>query len=239
MTSFAKVSRPACTLWTVRDQILTGCSALTMENERVIARLFARNNLCHHFLAIAIHLHYVPSVVEAHQGRSLSKISAASAPKNVSGKVPSRKRPLPASEVESHHSSDKRYTEYRSKFPNWGCESNNSCHKNSRTTSGSTTLWTFVLKKIAGNIKKCAGCSKALKFNVVGFQRLDDQVHCTIWPLSFFQQGKKCLAVSNVNEALQLNPVGPKVSSKIMPDNSLIIPSSLRELMLERFQYDV
>ena len=49
----------------------------------------------------------MPNVVEAYQGRSLSKISAASAPKNVSGKTPSRKRPLPASEVEAHHSSDR------------------------------------------------------------------------------------------------------------------------------------
>ena len=100
-------------------------------------------------------------------------------------------------------------------------------------------LLDLVLKKIAGNIKKCAGCSKAFKSNVVGFQSLDDQLYCTIWPLSFFQQGNKCLAVSNVNEALQLNPVCPKVSSKMMPDSSLIVPSSLRQLMLERFQYDV
>ena len=68
---------------------------------------FVRNNLCHHFLAIAIHLNCVPNVVEAYQGRSLIKISAASAPKNVSGKAPSRKRPLPASEVEAPHSSDR------------------------------------------------------------------------------------------------------------------------------------
>lgn len=45
--------------------------------------------------------------MEAYQGRSLIKISAASAPKNVSGKAPSRKRPLPASEVEAPHSSDR------------------------------------------------------------------------------------------------------------------------------------
>lgn len=160
MTSFAKVSRPACTLWKVRDHFLTGCSALTMENVLVIARFFAWNNLFHHFLAIAIHLNCVPNVVEAYQGRSLSKISAASAPKNVSGKALSGKRPLPASEVEAHHSSDKRCTEYRGKFPSWGCESNNSCHKNSRTTSGSTTLWTFVLKKIAGNIKSALAAQR-------------------------------------------------------------------------------
>ena len=67
---------------------------------------FGRNNLCHHCLAIAIHLNCVANIVRAYQGRSLHKTSAASAPKNVGGKVPSRKRPLPVTEVEVHHSSD-------------------------------------------------------------------------------------------------------------------------------------
>ena len=67
---------------------------------------FGRNNLCHHCLAIAIHLNCVANIVRAYQGRSLHKTSAASAPKNVGRKVPSRKRPLPVTEVEVHHSSD-------------------------------------------------------------------------------------------------------------------------------------
>ena len=67
---------------------------------------FGRNNLRHHCLAIAIHLNCVANIVRAYQGRSLHKISAASAPKNVGGKAPSRKRPLPITEVEVHHSSD-------------------------------------------------------------------------------------------------------------------------------------
>ena len=36
----------------------------------------------------------------------------------------------------------------------------------------------LVVKKIAGNIRKCAGCSKAIKSNAVGFESPDDQLYC-------------------------------------------------------------
>lgn len=59
-----------------------------------------------HCLAIAIHLNCVANIVKAYEGQKLSKISAATAPKNVGGKAPSQKQPLPATEVVVHHSSD-------------------------------------------------------------------------------------------------------------------------------------
>lgn len=50
--------------------------------------------------------HCLANIVKAYEGQKLSKISAATAPKNVGGKAPSQKQPLPATEVVVHHSSD-------------------------------------------------------------------------------------------------------------------------------------
>jgi len=36
----------------------------------------------------------------------------------------------------------------------------------------------LVVKTIAGKIRKCAGCSRAIKSNVVGFESPDDQLYC-------------------------------------------------------------
>ena len=64
---------------------------------------FSRNNICHHCLAIGIHLNCKPNIVKAYGGRNRSNISAATDAKNAGGKAPSRKRSLPETEV-VHHS---------------------------------------------------------------------------------------------------------------------------------------
>ena len=93
-TSFAKASRPACTFWTVRDQLLTGCSALRVENVLVIA-WFLRETT---FSTTALLLRSILIVRQTrYQQLLLQRMLERRA---------SRKRPLPASEVEVHHSSD-------------------------------------------------------------------------------------------------------------------------------------
>lgn len=52
------------------------------------------NNICHHCLAIAIHLDCHRKVTEACQGHNITRISVETAPKNVGGKAASQKRKL-------------------------------------------------------------------------------------------------------------------------------------------------
>ena len=200
---------------------------------------FGRNNLCHHCLSIAIHLNCVANVVEAYQGRSLSRISAASAPKNVGGKAPSRKRHLPATEVAVHHSdtdADAQNTE-----ANFQAEILNPTTLVIRRAARPVDpppSGPLVLKKIAGNIKKCAGCWKAVKSNVVGFQSPDDKLYCfaRFERYHFFNKETNAWQLVTSTRHYHLNPVCTKVSSKIISDHSLIVTSSLRRLVMERFQ---
>ena len=204
---------------------------------------FGRNNLCHHCLAIAIHLNCVANIVRAYQGRSLHKISAASAPKNVGGKAPSRKRPLPVTEVEVHHSSDmdadvqNRGTNFQSEVVN---PTTLVIRRAERPVDPPPSA-PLVLKKIAGNIKKCAGCFKALTSNVVGYQSPDDQLYCfaRFERYHFFNKATNAWQLATSTRHYHLNPVCTKVSSKITSDNSLIETGSLRQLVLDRFQVDL
>ena len=97
----------------------------------------------------------------------------------------------------------------------------------------------LVLRKIAGNIKKCAGCLKAIKSNVVGFQSPDDELYCfaRFERYHFFNKGTNAWLLVTSTRHYHLNPVCIKVSSNIMADSSLIVTGSLRQLVIERFQY--
>ena len=99
----------------------------------------------------------------------------------------------------------------------------------------------LVLKKIAGNIKKCAGCFKALTSNVVGYQSPDDQLYCfaRFERYHFFNKATNAWQLATSTRHYHLNPVCTKVSSKITSDNSLIETGSLRQLVLDRFQVNL
>lgn len=127
---------------------------------------FGRNNLCHHCLAIGIHLHCVANIVKAYGGRNLSNISAAIAPKKAGGKAQSRKRSLPETEVVVHHSLDTDTTAKEAKAVN----PTTLVIRRAVRPVDSPPCGPLVVKTIAGKIRKCAGCSRAIKSNVVGFE---------------------------------------------------------------------
>lgn len=154
------------------------------------------------------------NVVEAYQGQSLSKISAASAPKNVGGKAPSRKRPLPAPAVEAHHSS---VTEAQNTGANFQVKVVNPTTlviRRAEQPVDPPPSGSLVLKKIAGNIKKCAGCSKSLNSNAVGFQSPDDQLYCfaRFERYHFFNKVTNAWQLVTSTRHYHVNPVCPKVS---------------------------
>lgn len=204
---------------------------------------FGRNNLCHHCVAIAIHLNCVANFVGAYQGRSLHKISAASAPKNVGGKAPSRKRPLSATEVEVHHSTDAD-ADVQDTGTNFQSEVVNPTTlvlRRAQRPVDPPPSGPLVLKKIAGNIRKCAGCSKAIKSHVVGYQSEDDQLYCfaRFERYHFFNKTTNAWQLTTSTRHYHLNPVCTKTSSTITSDSSLIETGSLRQLVLDRFRVNL
>ena len=110
MTSFARVSKTAYTLWTVEDHVLNRVQFSKRGKCTGDYNFFGRNNVCHHCLAIGIHLICVAIIVKAYGSQNMSNISAATTPKNARVKVPFRKRSLPESEALVHHSLDKDMT---------------------------------------------------------------------------------------------------------------------------------
>ena len=72
----------------------------------------------------------------------------------------------------------------------------------------------LVVKKITGNIRKCAGCSKAIKSNVVEFESPDDQLYCFARSerYHFFNKGTNAWQLVASTRHYHLNPVCTRVS---------------------------
>lgn len=129
-------------------------------------------------------------------------------------KAPSRKRSLPETEVVVHHLLD---TDMTSKQANFEAEAVNPTTLVIRRAvrpvepppSGS-----LVVKKIAGNIRRCAGCSRAIKSNAVGFESPDDQLHCLarFERYHLFNRGKNAWHLVTSVRHYRLNPVCTKES---------------------------
>lgn len=130
---------------------------------------FSRNNLCDHCVAVAIHLDCIPKVTAAYKDRNLSAISTTTAPKNVRGKAPSRKRPLDAFSPGSTVN-DTTQPQFHAEVLNhmtvviW---------KQQRPADPPSSS-PFVLKNLAGNIKKCAGCLKGIKSDIASYHYKED-----------------------------------------------------------------
>ena len=202
---------------------------------------FGRNNLSHHCLAIGIHLNCVPNIVKAYGGRNLSTISAAIGSKNTGGKAPSRKRSLAATEVVAHHSLETDSTANETNFEAEAVNPTTLVIRRAVRPVDPPPSGPLVVKRIAGNIRKCAGCSKAIKSSVVGFESPDDQLYCfaRFERYHFFNKVTNAWQLVTSTRRYHLNPVCRKVSSKLTTDSSLIVTGSLRQLVMERFQYNL
>ena len=137
---------------------------------------FARNNLCFHPLAIAKHKDRLPGVLKCYPGRNLNNLATNNAPKGVGKKVPPRKRPRNTAVCTPHLSEDR----------NQGSDhlsveqvdpTKIIIRKKERSEDPPITS-TLVVKRIAGGIRKCAGCSKEIKSIVIGFNQDEDSQYC-------------------------------------------------------------
>ena len=189
---------------------------------------FGRNNLSHHCLAIGIHLNCVPNIVKTYGGRNLSTISAATDSKNTGVKAP-----YPESD---------RYLQLKSwRIIPWRQIRLQMSQDQPVRPVDPPPSGPLVVKRIAGNIRKCAGCSKAIKSSVVGFESPDDQLYCfsRFERYHFFNKVTNAWQLVTSTRRYHLNPVCRKVSSKLPTDSSLIVTGSLRQLVMERFQYNL
>ena len=203
---------------------------------------FSRNNLCFHSLAVAIHRDCVQKVVQAYKGRSLNKITTATAPKNVGAKAPSRKRPLDDVVMESS-------TQVEDTAPG--------SHLQAEVLNPTTLLIRksarpvdppssapLVLKEITGNIRKCAGCLKSITSAVVGYQDADDQRCCfaRFEAYHFWNKATNRWQLTTSTRHYHLNPVCTKMSGKESSVNikaSLVMSEGLQQLVRARFDYDL
>ena len=109
-------------------------------------------------------------------GRNLNATATNTAPKGVGVMVPSRKKSLNVAET-----------------PQTSAEDVSPClsldqvdqtkiviHRNDRPADPPLTSF-LVVKKIAGGIRKCAGCSTEIKNTVVGYNQDEDFQYCLAW----------------------------------------------------------
>ena len=142
---------------------------------------YGRNNVCQHTIAVAWKQGVLSRALESFTGRSTYSISTATVSSGVGKKAPaSRKR---TKEIEEPKQTGSEYLEV----------SNASCSKQLcvKSVNPTTVVITkavrpddpppaasLIIKKISGNIRKCAGCSKPLSSRVEGFWRDHDSEYC-------------------------------------------------------------
>ena len=197
---------------------------------------FSRNNFCHHCLAIAIHLSCVPKVTEAYKGRSLTKVSTATAPRNVGGKMPSRKRKLPEASPSNQPDAVAEGCNFHSEVVN---PTTVVIRKQARPVDPpSSAPW--VLKIISGGIRKCAGCRNAIRTNIVGYQTAEDQMYCfgRFEAYHFWNKTTNCWQLASSTRHYHINPVCTQAGSQqlfTIRIGSVNLTESLRLLIVERF----
>lgn len=191
---------------------------------------FGRNSVCHICLAIGIHLICVAIIVKAYGSQNMSNIFAAATPKNVRVKAPFRKRLLPETEqwCTIHW-----IQIWLQKKINFDAETVNPTTLVIRRTVRPVDPpppGPLVVIKIASNIRKCAGCYKAIKR--ILWDSIAQMISCIVSPdlsaiISVFNKGTNAWQLLTSTRHYHLNPVCTKVSLKIATDSSLILTGSL------------
>ena len=137
---------------------------------------FARNNLCFHPLAIAEHKDRLPGVLKCYPGRNLNNLATNNAPKGVGRKVPPRKRPTNTAVCTPHLSEDRNQGSDHLSVEQ--VDSTKIIIRKKDRPEDPPITSTLVVKRIAGGIRKCAGCSKEIKSIVIGFNQDEDSQYC-------------------------------------------------------------
>ena len=199
---------------------------------------FARNNLCFHALAIAKHKDRLPGLLKCYPGRNLNNLATNNAPKGVGRKVSPRKRATNTASCTPHLSED------RNQWSDHLCveqvDPTKIVNRRSDRPDDPPITSHLVVKRIAGGIRKCAGCSKDIKSVVIGFNQDEDSQYCLARHEAYYFWNKKasCFKLTSGSRQYHLNPVCTKSHSSLVKKISkggIDTPESLLDLLKERF----
>ena len=137
---------------------------------------FARNNLCFHALAIAKHKDRLPGLLKCYPGRNLNNLATNNAPKGVGRKVSPRKRATNTASCTPHLSEER--NQWSDHLSVEQVDPTKIVIRRSDRPDDPPITSPLVVKRIAGGIRKCAGCSKEIKSVVIGFNHDDDSHYC-------------------------------------------------------------
>ena len=204
---------------------------------------FARNNLCFHALAISKHKHRLPGLLKCYPGRNLNNLATNTAPKGVGGKVPPRKRSVGTGSCSPHLSEDYRDQSINHLSVEQVEPTKIAICRSDRPDNPPVTS-PLVVKRIAGGIRKCAGCSKDIKSIVIGFNQNEDSQYCLgrHEAYYFWNKNASCFKLTSGSRHYHVNPVCTKSHSSLVKKISkggTDIPQSLLELLKERFHHFV
>lgn len=201
---------------------------------------FTRNNVCHHCIAVAMRAGKLDNLVASFSTRSLNQITTSTAPASVGSKRPPRKRKRTEEEHPFQQIEDE--------------EALQSEHLTSQSVGETTLLITknkkpddpipsapLVLKRIAGGVRKCAGCRGDISSAVGGFNSEDDKQFCfgRFEAYSYWNKNSNSYKSTVSTRHYHLNPVCTKTVGKANIKADLHVPGSLRELIKERFACNI
>ena len=199
---------------------------------------FAGNNLCFHAPTIAKHKDRLPGLLKCYPGRNLTKLATNNAPKGVGRKVPARKRATNTASCTPHLSED------RNQWSDHLCveqvDPTKIVNRRSDRPDDPPITSNLVVKRIAGGIRKCAGCSKDIKSVVIGFNQDEDSQYCLARHEAyyFWNKNASCFKLTSGSRHYHLNPVCTKSHSSLVKKISkggIDTPESLLDLLKERF----
>ena len=100
----------------------------------------------------------------------------------------------------------------------------------------------LVVKRIAGGIRKCAGCSKEIESVVIRFNQDEDSQYCLARHEAyyFWNKNASCFILTSGSRQYHLNPVCTKSNSSLVKKISkggIDTPESLLDLLKERFHH--
>ena len=199
---------------------------------------FAGNNLCFHAPTIAKHKDRLPGLLKCYPGRNLTNLATNNAPKGVGRKVPARKRATNTASCTPHLSED------RNQWSDHLCveqvDPTKIVNRRSDRPDDPPITSHLVVKRIAGGIRKCAGCSKDIKSVVIGFNQDEDSQYCLARHEAYYFWNKKasCFKLTSGSRQYHLNPVCTKSHSSLVKKISkggIDTPESLLDLLKERF----
>ena len=196
---------------------------------------FGRNNLCHHALAISKHKNNLLGLLKQYPGRNLNVMATNTAPKGVGAKVPPRKRSLNVAETPQRSAEDVSHCLSVQQVD----QTKIVIRRNDRPADPPITS-PLVVKKIAGGIRKCAGCSKDIKSTVVGFSQDEDFQYCLARHEAYYFWNKHSQSFQLTSGArhYHINPVCTKshqsLTKKISQGDDEM-PRDLLRLLKDRF----